>query len=146
MDTLQWSMDRYGVERLRIESITDTCTIPDCTNRVRVLSRGWCAKHYQRWQKTGDPLKCHHEYRTENVGYGGVHTRMRLQRGLASDHMCSCGKRAMDWAYVGGCEAEKVGRSGKYTLAYCVHITEHYEPMCRKCHKNHDVNQKKVTP
>lgn len=32
------------------------CSIPDCGNAGK-LTRGWCTKHYQRWQNNGDPLK-----------------------------------------------------------------------------------------
>lgn len=31
----------------------DTCSIEDCEKRV--LSRGWCTMHYQRWRTHGDP-------------------------------------------------------------------------------------------
>lgn len=31
------------------------CAIDGCNNPVLVKSRGWCSKHYQRWQHTGDP-------------------------------------------------------------------------------------------
>jgi hypothetical protein len=31
------------------------CSIDGCNNPVLVKSRGWCSKHYQRWQHTGDP-------------------------------------------------------------------------------------------
>lgn len=34
-----------------------TCSISGCTGRVR--SKGWCAKHYGRWSRHGDPLTCH---------------------------------------------------------------------------------------
>lgn len=33
-----------------------TCSIDGCGKPVLVKSRGWCGKHYQRWQKRGDPL------------------------------------------------------------------------------------------
>ena len=32
----------------------ETCSIPGCTSAV--VSRGWCSKHYTRWQRHGDPL------------------------------------------------------------------------------------------
>jgi hypothetical protein len=33
------------------------CCIPGCSSAVWVKSRGWCSKHYQRWQTHGDPTK-----------------------------------------------------------------------------------------
>ncbi|GAA2940792.1 HNH endonuclease signature motif containing protein [Glutamicibacter bergerei] len=30
------------------------CSIPEC--ETRVSSRGWCNKHYRKWQRHGDPL------------------------------------------------------------------------------------------
>lgn len=30
------------------------CSIPGCTNPVK--ARGWCCRHYQRWEATGDPV------------------------------------------------------------------------------------------
>lgn len=30
------------------------CSIDGCTNKV--LARGWCNKHYKRWQRNGSPL------------------------------------------------------------------------------------------
>lgn len=32
----------------------DICSIDGCTNRAE--KRGWCAKHYRRWHRHGDPL------------------------------------------------------------------------------------------
>lgn len=31
------------------------CSIDDCSSQVR--ARGWCQKHYRRWQRHGDPLR-----------------------------------------------------------------------------------------
>lgn len=33
----------------------EVCSVKGCKNKV--LSRGWCAKHYARWRKYGDPLE-----------------------------------------------------------------------------------------
>lgn len=30
------------------------CSIEDCTDKA--VSRGWCSKHYTRWQRHGSPL------------------------------------------------------------------------------------------
>ena len=32
-----------------------TCDIEGCDRPVLVASRGWCSRHYQRWQRHGDP-------------------------------------------------------------------------------------------
>ncbi|MFJ9804199.1 endonuclease VII domain-containing protein [Streptomyces wuyuanensis] len=32
-----------------------SCTVDGCDRPVRVRSRGWCAMHYSRWQRHGDP-------------------------------------------------------------------------------------------
>lgn len=32
------------------------CIIPGCCNPILNKPRGWCSKHYQRWQRYGDPL------------------------------------------------------------------------------------------
>jgi hypothetical protein len=41
-----------------------TCEIEDC--EAKVWARGWCAKHYRRWQRTGDPrtIRQHPGYRS----------------------------------------------------------------------------------
>lgn len=41
----------------RSDVAEDTCSIDGCTNSVLNKKRGWCNAHYQRWRKTGDPLK-----------------------------------------------------------------------------------------
>ncbi len=73
-----------------------TCAIPNCSGVV--VARGWCARHYSRWQKHGDPeagrtregavlewLEEHADYSgedclkfpfaTKSAGYGAVKFR-----------------------------------------------------------------------
>lgn len=45
---------RMSPEVSPMRSQTTTCSIPDCNGRHE--ARGWCDKHYQRWQRHGDPL------------------------------------------------------------------------------------------
>lgn len=102
-------------------------------------SAALCNKHYQRQRKHGTTEVVTFERGTDNVLYPSVHTRLRQLRGNANEQVCvSCGKRARDWAYVGNCPEEKSSKSGKYLLKYCVHITEHYQSMCAKCHVRMD--------
>jgi hypothetical protein len=32
----------------------DVCSIPECESKT--LARGWCSRHWQRWQRNGHPL------------------------------------------------------------------------------------------
>ncbi len=41
----------------------DTCTIDGCESPLR--ARGWCSKHYGRWQKYGDPTQVHQRLKGE---------------------------------------------------------------------------------
>lgn len=35
--------------------MSHSCSVDGCTN-AGTLTRGWCAKHYARWRRHGDPL------------------------------------------------------------------------------------------
>lgn len=41
------------------------CIIEGCDRKVRVKSRGWCNKHYRRWQTHGDPEHNSRRYYTD---------------------------------------------------------------------------------
>jgi hypothetical protein len=42
---------RRRLSREEERSVTQTCSVADCTDRV--YARGWCVKHYHRWYKHG---------------------------------------------------------------------------------------------
>lgn len=44
-----------------------TCSIDGCEKKT--LARGWCSKHYQRWQKHGDPLGGNTRYSDPNAAF-----------------------------------------------------------------------------
>lgn len=69
-----------------------TCNVEDCNRRIRVRSRGWCAMHYQRWQRHGDtgpgaPRRVHASTATETrrCEFGGC-TRKYISKGLCASH------------------------------------------------------------
>jgi len=99
-----------------------------------------CNTHYHAWwvlqpkelrnPKNGRPKK-------NNVSYWGMHSRLKMNKGSASDHACiDCGSQANDWTWVGTCPDTFYGtaKSGRPSLnPYCLHF-EHYEPRCTACH------------
>jgi len=114
----------------------ETCLIPGC-EKLR-QARGWCSKHYKRWQLYGDPHTAarHWHDAGDRVGYVGLHKRLYRQKGPATDHPCAdCGAPAQDWSYTGGDPAERLDdrRRSPYSLDPAF-----YAPRCRCCHRMRD--------
>ncbi len=116
------------------------CSAEDCDSPVH--ARGLCPKHYYRLRVNGDASK------TQKMGpkprndltYPGAHQRVYAAKGRASDNSCKCGEPAEDWAYDGQDPQELTDPQGRsYSLD-----PEHYEPLCRTCHKNEDLARRKV--
>lgn len=68
------------------------CTVDGCNRPVRVLSRGWCAMHYSRWQRHGDTgpgtaYRVHAGTATETrrCEFPGC-TRKYISKGLCASH------------------------------------------------------------
>ena len=64
--------------------------------------------------------------------YRAIHTTLLQIRGPASDHTCSCGKPAVDWAYqftAGDRELRCEGGRGPHSIN-----PDDYAAMCRSCH------------
>lgn len=68
--------------------------------------------------------------KTDEVNYHLVHARM----GHASEHLCECGERALDWAYQHTALEELFSPEG---WPYSTDPAD-YKPMCRRCHKKLD--------
>lgn len=62
--------------------------------------------------------------------YRQVHKSLKQIIGFASDFMCVCGSRALDWAYQHTGETLYDDRGRPYSLDL-----RRYAPMCRPCHK-----------
>jgi hypothetical protein len=124
------------------------CKEPGC-GKPRA-TRGWCAMHYTRWRRHGDPAfraptcaelppvlgASNPRWRGDDVGYSAVHSRLRSHRGSAADHSCQqCGGQAAHWAYDHADPAERYDpAAGPYSTD-----SDHYVPMCVPCHKRLDI-------
>lgn len=114
------------------------CSITDCDTTV--YARGWCKRHYSRWNRLGDPLRVitpvragvPHGHRVAEPSYDTVHKRLKRRRGLATQYHCSCGKEAQEWACTSNKNAEGVnGRGDPVRYSYSM---DDYSPLCRPCH------------
>jgi hypothetical protein len=119
------------------------CSIEGCGKPVG--GRGWCEAHYQRWRKTGDPLTPLPEHGAGWVGdavtYMGLHSRLRSQRGKASDHTCVwCGEGADHWAYD---HTDPTPMFGPKDQPYSADVNR-YQPMCKTCHRRMDADRTRV--
>lgn len=105
-----------------------TCSVMGCDGRHE--AKGYCGKHYARVKMHGSPDVVRPP--SPDVGYDGVHHRLRKARGKASTHACHyCGDQASDWAYDHSDPDEKVnGRGSPYSTDL-----ERYKPLCSTCHR-----------
>lgn len=128
------------------EMSNHTCSIAGCDQPH--LARGWCGTHYARWKRHGDPLTTMPMGRPggtpsgsenpfwggDDIGYTGVHERLRRSRGPARQHRCACGATAAHWAYDHNDPDQLFDDRG---CPYSPRI-EHYVPMCQSCHQKQD--------
>ena len=124
--------------------------------KTRCEIEGCDRVHYARWFNTGDPVEVRPHFsplagkngdlnpswRGEEVGYNGVHIRLRSEHGPAKDYTCDhCGGEADDWAYTHEDPDERISSDG---LAYSVAGRDFYIPLCRLCHRRFDVGRRSV--
>lgn len=71
------------------------------------------------------------------VGYAGVHYRLRRERGPAREYLCSCGRQADEWAYDDRDPQELRDQKGRpYSLDL-----DHYQAKCLPCHRRFDAGE-----
>jgi len=75
------------------------------------------------------------------VTYFAVHERLKRERGKASEHCCTCGAPARDWAYQGTTGEEKIE---KYNGRKYSENLGDYLPMCRSCHLKLDIDDRRT--
>ena len=95
----------------------NTCSIEECSKPLRSPGATWCAKHYHRWYRHGDPMKSANKpgapskalprryRRTTRKGhplsnkYGGIWTHRLLLFEVIGfgPHPCHWCKRLVDW-------------------------------------------------
>jgi len=123
------------------------CSAEGCDREVLVAARMLCQAHYKRWQRTGViGGELRPAYTGDQMNYRRAHELLALARGPASNHDCAgCGAAADEWAYDHADPLESlmphdaVQHAG---FAYSLNF-DHYQPMCRSCHRSADLNRGK---
>lgn len=137
-----------GPAEIRVYALP-SCTIDGCTDEHVAL--GLCDRHYARLRKHGDPL--HFEPRVgerapnwkgDEITYTAAHHRVRAIHGSASNHSCTCGQPAIEWAYDHKDPNALTAVANGCEVRYSTDPT-HYIAMCRPCHRKLDYHREKVT-
>lgn len=76
---------------------------------------------------------------SEKPSYRAAHNHLRSARGNASDHKCSCGEPAVEWAFQHVSSGVLLDPDGR---AYSDNPSD-YSPMCLSHHRKYD---RAVTP
>lgn len=113
------------------------CLVETC-DKTKIVARGLCGAHYQKWRKYGDPEftkprtttfksgEEHNNWTGNDITYSGLHRRIRSIRGSASNFNCvDCGNIASEWSHIHNTDHNDVNN---------------YQSRCRKCHVKYDDN------
>ena len=111
------------------------CSVDDCDGLVQ--ARGWCMKHYLRWNRRGTLELVGRNRNTwtgDNATYNAAHLRINAAKGSAKNQKCDhCGSGALHWAYDHLDPNEKRSAEGPYSPS-----PDHYIPLCVPCHSVFD--------
>lgn len=115
----------------------DTCQQPGCDRPY--VSRDRCSTHYAEWKRRRDGRYQrygpeHHNWNPE-IGYHGLHKRLRRVRGNARTHPCvDCGQPAREWALRHDAENIVTDERGR---RYSRDLHD-YDARCAPCHGAYD--------
>jgi hypothetical protein len=70
-----------------------------------------------------EPREKHWAWKGDDAGYGGLHLRVRRERGPASDYKCECGNQSQEWSRIAGRDGCDV---------------QDYVAKCLFCHRAYD--------
>ena len=74
-------------------------------------------------------------WRDDNINYRAAHVRVTSNKGKAIEYDCyCCGEQAHEWSYDGCDPLELTDPRGRVYSPR----PEHYDPMCRSCHRFND--------
>lgn len=114
---------------------------PECQH-TDIKGYGLCQAHYTRWKKWGDPYWGGEiaVFGSDDIGYIGMHLRLRDVRGSASNYACAtetCDRQAQEWSYNHNDPNEKITLYHGFPVAFSVDLS-FYEPLCKNCHRSLD--------
>ena len=114
------------------------CAVDGCDKPIQ--GQGHCITHYKQKFFTGQLPRLKTLPYQEWVTYNGLHQRIRLARGLASNYDCHhCGGRALHWSWNHQGEYVTDWVRG-YLVKYSLNVAD-YLPLCPKCHKAFDAKE-----
>lgn len=140
-----------GRGRSRKPETVRTCSVDGCESKHYGL--GYCARHWSRFKTYGRPDddlrysamrgEASRFWTGDDVSYTAAHLRVGKRRGPASKFPCvECGGPATDWAYDHQDPNERRDPDGLRPRSA---LLEHYQPMCRPCHRTFDHRMEAAT-
>jgi len=111
----------------------DTKQVNNCFNCGKLFLRpqcliniGWNKYCSKKCKDIKQKKENHPRWKGDEVSYGGLHDRVRAQRGRPHKYACAdCGNQAEDWSNVDG----KYGKD----------VYKDFQPRCRPCHRKYDL-------
>lgn len=125
-----------------------TCVIDTCARPPASRAATMCRMHQERSLRTGRPEidsrrgAANENWTGDQVTYRALHKRLARARGKADQYTCvDCGRPAQQWAYDNTDPNPRESMQNGSLVQFSNDLNR-YQPMCRRCHKNHDNNDR----